>query len=339
VRPYLEKVLNRGSLSAEEAESLLLAIMDGEGNPAQVGGLLSALRVRGETAEEILGFARAMRRRALKPDVSSESLMDTCGTGGDGSGSFNLSTMAALVLAGAGVPVAKHGNRAVSSQTGSADLLEALGIRAAWTPEEVEEALGSGSFAFLFAPSYHPAMKAVAPVRRDLGVRTVFNLLGPLTNPCSPEHQLIGVYSREKALLLAEVLSREGRPGAVLVHSDCGWDEATPAGPFRLFRVEEGGVREERHDPGDLGFPRCALSALRGGAPARNAEMAEGLLRGKPGPLRDAVVLNAGLAFLACRRAATLREGFDLAREAIDSGRALGVVETLQERRPCERLA
>jgi len=199
--------------------------------------------------------------------------------------------------------------------------------------------LGAGSFAFLFAPSYHPAMKAVAPVRRDLGVRTVFNLLGPLTNPCSPEHQLIGVYSREKALLLAEVLSRDGRPGAVLVHSDCGWDEATPAGPFRLFRVEEGGVMEERHDPGDLGFPRCALSALRGGAPARNAEMAEDLLRGKPGPLRDAVVLNAGLAFLACRRAATLREGFDLAREAIDSGRALGLVETLQEKRPCERLA
>jgi anthranilate phosphoribosyltransferase len=339
MRSFLEKILDRRSLSLEEAERLLLAIMDGEGNPVQVGGLLSALRVKGESAEEILGFARAMRKKAKKPNVSCKALMDTCGTGGDGSGSFNLSTVASFVLAGAGVPVVKHGNRAVSSQTGSADLLEALGIKATWTPEEVEEALGTVSFAFLFAPFYHPAMKAVAPIRKDLGVKTVFNLLGPLTNPCAPEYQLIGVYSYEKALILAEVLSRDQRKRVLLVHSDCGWDEAVQAGPFNLFKLEESRVSREHLDPKDLGFPRCSLADLQGGAPSQNAVMAMALLQGKPGPLRDAVVLNAGLAFFACERASSLSEGFDMAREAIDSGKALGVVEKLKEKRPCEPLA
>lgn len=339
MRSYLEKILDRRSLSLEEAERLLLAIMDGEGNPAQVGGLLSALRVKGESAEEILGFARAMRKKARKPNVPSKALMDTCGTGGDGSGSFNISTVASFVLAGAGVPVVKHGNRAVSSQTGSADLLEAIGIKTTWTPEEVEEGLGTVSFAFLFAPFYHPAMKAVAPVRKDLGVKTVFNLLGPLTNPCAPEYQLIGVYSREKALVLAEVLSREERKRVFLVHADCGWDEAVPAGAFDLFTLEEGRISQEHLDPKDLGFPRCSLADLQGGVPSQNAGMAMALLQGKSGPLRDAVVLNAGLAFFACERASSLSGGFDLAREAIDSGRALGVVERLKEKRPCEHLA
>lgn len=339
MRSYLERILDGKSLTAEEAEALLGLIMDGQGSPVQIGAMLCALRAKGEEVAEILGFARAMRKRAQSPNISSRPLVDTCGTGGDASGSFNFSTVAAFVLAGAGVSVVKHGNRAVSSQTGSADLLEALGIRIAWTPEEVGQSLLDTGFAFLFAPAYHPAMKAVAPIRKELGVKTVFNILGPLTNPCAPEYQLIGVYSLEKAAVLAEVLSRDQRRRVLLVHSEGGWDEATPAAPFHLFRIEGERVSREAFDPQDFGLSRCRPEELQGAAPSQNAGLALQLLQGERGPLRDAVVLNAGLAFWACEKADSLSEGMGLAEEVLGSGKALRIVEKLRERFPLEHTA
>ncbi len=334
MREFLEKILNMQSLSVDESEQLLNRIMDGEGDQVQIGAILAGLRAKGESVEEILGFVRALRSKSRTVRTLPRPLMDTCGTGGDGSSSFNISTLVAFVLAGAGVRVAKHGNRAVSGQTGSADLVEALGIRVEWKEEEVEEGLCTTSFAFLFAPYYHPAMKVVAPIRKALGVKTVFNLLGPMTNPCIPEYQLIGVYSLARAQMMAEVLSHDKRKKVFLIHSDLGWDEAVPAVPCHLFRVEGDQVKKDYLQPEELGFAGCRPEDLQGGTSKENAAAALRVLRGENGALREAVVLNAGLAFLACEKVGSLHEGFELAREILDSGKAHSLVETLREKFP-----
>lgn len=332
MREFLEKILDKQSLTTLEAEQLLIQLVDGEGDQVQIGAVLAGLRAKGESVEEILGFARAMRGRSRTVHVSSRPLMDTCGTGGDGSKSFNISTIVAFVLAGAGVAVAKHGNRAVSGQTGSADLLEALGIRLEWREDEVEDGLATAHFAFLFAPYHHPAMKVVAPVRKALGVKTVFNILGPMTNPCVPEYQLIGVYSLDRAQIMAEVVSRDNRKRVFIIHSDLGWDEAVPGVPFHLFHIEGEIVKKNYIHPEDLKFVRSRPEDLRGGTPQENVEVTLRLLRGENSALREAVVLNAGLAFLACKKVDSLHEGFELSREVLDSGKALRVVDTLREK-------
>jgi anthranilate phosphoribosyltransferase len=331
MKKMLEQLLERNSLTAGQAEQLMTGLMEGRVPPAQISGLLVALQAKGESVSELLGFARAMRAKSVPVPLGLAGLTDTCGTGGDGSHSLNISTAVALVLAGAGVPVAKHGNRAVSGQTGSADLLEALGIKAAWSPGEVAAGLREASFAFLYAPSYHPAMKAVAPVRKELGIKTVFNMLGPLTNPCRPEYQLIGVYSLEKARLMAEALHRDSCNRALLVHSECGWDEAVPSCPFHLIQVDETGITEGKVDPIELGMKTCRLEDLAGGDPDYNARQVKNALQGQVGPLSEALALNAGLALYACRRAETIAEGIKAAKVILVSKKPWKVIEILRK--------
>ena len=334
MKELLELLLERKSLTAGQAEQLMTDLMEGLVPPAQISGLLVALRSKGESVSELLGFARVMRAKAVPVSLNLTGLTDTCGTGGDGSHSLNISTAVALVLAGAGVPVVKHGNRAVSGQTGSADLLEALGIKTDWNPGEVAAGLQEASFAFLYAPSYHPAMKAVAPVRRELGIKTVFNMLGPLTNPCRPEYQLIGVYSLDKARLMAEALFQDRCNRALLVHSECGWDEAVPSCPFHLLQVDEKGITASIINPKDLGVKTCRLEELAGGDSAFNGARIQQLLEGETGPLCEAVSLNAGLALYACRREKTMADGVNSARNVLASGKPLAVVHKLRKLMP-----
>ena len=328
--PALERLLAGGDLSEEQAAGLMERLADETLPPAVAGAVLAALAVKGETAEELRGFARAMRGLARRPRMDGHApLVDTCGTGGDGAGSFNLSTGAALVAAAAGAKVVKHGNRAASSASGSADLLEALGVPLPADAGEAEDALARHGFAFLFAPVFHPAMRAVAPVRRALGVRTVFNLLGPLTNPAEPPFQLAGAWSPRAARLLAEALAGLPVERAFVVHGAHGWDEPTPAGPFLLLVVEPGRVREERRDAADYGLPRCGPDALRGGAPGDNAAALRRVLDGERGAHRDAVLLGAALVLELTGLAAGPREGLERAAAAVDGGAARNLVDAL----------
>src|SRR5215208_3762506 len=303
------------------------SIMAGEATPAQIGGFLVALRLKGETADEIAGCAEAMREHVLPVKPEREDLVDTAGTGGDGGKTFNISTAAALVAAAAGAGVAKHGNRSVSSQSGSADVLEALGFELAQPAERIAESIDTHGFGFMFAPMHHPAMRHAAPVRRELAARTVFNVLGPLTNPAGARAQVVGVYSPLLVPVIADVLALLGARRAFVVHGAGGIDELSPAGPNLVCEVVDGSVRQREIDPLDLGVERCDPDELHGGDAAENAKKIREVFAGANGGRRSAILLNAAGAIAAGGRAADLREGLAVAREALDSGAAADRLE------------
>ncbi len=326
----LRRVISGVDLERAEMEELIGALMDGELEAAVQAALLAALATKGESVDEIAGAAAAMRRRAVLVGHSRPQAVDTCGTGGDGKGTFNISTAAAIVAAAAGVPVAKHGNRSVSSRSGSADLLEALGVAVQQTPERAAAALDTIGIAFLFAPGYHPAMKQVMPVRRALGVRTLFNVLGPLTNPAGARRQLLGVYAPHLVDRLAAVLAELGSEHALVVHGADGLDEITLTGPTRMAELRGGRVTTHTFDPSELGFERVPATALAGGDPADNAAALERLLGGEAGPLAEVTVLNAGAAVYVGGLARDLGGGVELARRALASGAAMAKLDELR---------
>jgi len=338
MRDTLERLLQGDDLSVCEASELLVALTAEDVSPAVAGAVLAALRTKGETAAEIRGFAAGMRRLARKPNLPTGDLaVDIVGTGGDGSGSLNLSTGAALVAAACGLPVVKHGNRAMSSRSGSADVLEALGLTVPLDEDAAGRCLRHTGFTFLFAPYYHPAMKTIAPVRRSLGVRTVFNLLGPLTNPAEPPFYLIGAFSVRAAELLAGALAGLPVERGFVVHGAAGWDEATPIGPFMLLDVRPGNVTRYERDPADYGLPRCSPADLAGGEPVENAARLREALEGEPGAHRDSVALGAALALEVTGSARTPRDGLNRAFDAIDSGRASQLLRQLAGAFPATR--
>jgi anthranilate phosphoribosyltransferase len=319
--PHVLSTISAGrSLGRDEAAAVMRLVMAGEATPGQVGGFLMALRTKGETAEEIDGLAETMLAFASVVEPPTP-VVDTCGTGGDRSGTFNISTIAAIVVAGAGVPVAKHGNRAASSRCGSADLLEALGVRIDLDRYGVQRCLSEAGIAFLFAPVFHPAMGHAGPVRRELRVPTVFNFLGPLTNPARPFAQVVGVSDERMLPLLAQVLARRGTRARLFRSSD-GLDELTTTSSSTVFDVRDGEARESVLDPTELGLPPATLEDLRGGDPQASAEIALAVLRGERGPRRDVVVLNAAAALEVAGKASSLQEGIVMAAAAIDSGTA-----------------
>jgi anthranilate phosphoribosyltransferase len=331
LRDILERLLERRDLGEAEAGELLLALTDAAVPPAMSGALLAALRSKGITPAEVRGFAGAMRGLARRPELPpGPPSVDVVGTGGDASGSFNLSTGAALLVAAMGVRVVKHGNRSVSSRSGSADLLEALGLPLPLDERVAGDCLAATGFTFLFAPHYHPAMKEIAPVRRALGVRTVFNLLGPLTNPAEPPFSLIGAYSAEAAKLMAETLAGMPIQRVFVIHGEPGWDEATPVGPFELYDVQPGRVTRELRDARDLGMPRCTAADLAGGDAAHNAVGLRAVFEGRDrGAHRDAIVLNAALALEVTGAVASAAAAVAAAREAIDRGDAARLLDRL----------
>ena len=329
IQSAISELMDGRDLSQEDAREVMNSIMAGEATPAQIGAFLVALRMKGETADEIAGCAEAMREHVLVVRPARTDLVDTAGTGGDGARTFNISTAAALVAAAAGAGVAKHGNRAVSSSSGSADVLEALGFNLELPPETIARSIDELGFGFLFAPTHHPAMRHAAPVRRELATRTVFNVLGPLTNPAGARAQVVGVYAPELVPTIAEVLARLGAERAFVVHGAAGVDELSPAGPNLVCEVANGQVRRREIDPLDLGIDRCAPEELGGGDPADNAETIRRIFSGADGGKRDAVLLNAAGAIAAGGLARDLGEGVGLAREAIDSGAAGERLEAL----------
>ena len=327
----LRKLGNGQDLSVEEAEKATGYIMSGLATPAQVAGFLTALHLKGETTEEITGCALAMRRAATRVQPKASPLVDTCGTGGDGLGTFNISTAAAFVVAGAGVPVAKHGNRAASSRSGSADVLEALGVNINAPPHVVSRCIDEAGIGFLFAQVFHPAMRHAAGPRRELGFRTVFNILGPLSNPAGATRQVLGVYDPSLTERMARVLGLLGAERALVVHGAGGMDELSTLGTTRVSELGGGKVVNYEIAPEDVGLGRARLEDLLGGAPEVNARMVREVLDGVPGPRRDIVLLNAAAALVAADRARSLREGIALAAESIDSGRARAALDALVE--------
>jgi anthranilate phosphoribosyltransferase len=335
VRTALATIVDGGTLSMDEAHRAMGAVMEGEATPAQLAAMLMGLRMRGETVDELAGFALAMRERVLRVEAP-EGAIDVVGTGGDGSGTFNISTTAALVAAAAGVPVAKHGNRAMTSRAGSADVLDALGVRIDHDAASAGRALRDVGFAFMFAPNFHPAMKHAGPTRKEIGVRTAFNLLGPLTNPAGTRRQLLGVGDAATAARMAEVVRRLGTERTFVIHGD-GVDELPLDGSGVAYIVT--GDRIERHliDAGALGFKRAATTSLAGGTPAQNARMTEAVLHGEPGTHRDVVLLNAGAALLVAGVVGQMEEGIERAALTIDAGLGVELLEALRaERRTAE---
>lgn len=329
IREAIAKLACGQSLGEAEAAGSMEEIMGGEATPAQIGAFATALRLKGETVEEIVGLARVMRARAT-PVRTRRPVVDTCGTGGDASGTFNISTAAAFVAAGAGLVVAKHGNRAITSRCGSADVLEALGIAIDLGPNEVGRCLDEVGIGFMFAPLYHPAMKHAAGPRREIGIRTVFNILGPLTNPAGAKAQVLGVPSPDLVEKLAAVLLRLGCRHALVVHGGDGVDELSITGPSRVAEVCEGQLRSYTLSPEECGLERAAPADLRGGGAAENADILRGILAGQiDGGARRVVVLNAAAALVAGDAAPHLQEGVALAVAALDSGRALAKLNGL----------
>jgi anthranilate phosphoribosyltransferase len=326
----LEKVLRREDLSTEEASAAMDEIMEGRAQPSQIAGLLVALAMKGERPAEIVGFARSMRARATRLSREFSPVFDTCGTGGDRAHTFNVSTVAALVLAACGIRVAKHGNRSVSSRCGSADLFEALGVNVSAEPAVVERCLDEAGIAFFFAPTFHPSMRHAGPTRRELGVRTAFNLLGPLTNPAGAKRQLVGVPRPELTELVARSLALLGTERAWVVHGADGLDEISTGGYTKVSECRDGEVNTFYLHPSDVGLAKSAPDALRGGNADDNARIARQVLAGEPGPPRDVVLLNAAAALLIAGRVTRIQDGLRLAAEALDSGRAAGVLEDLR---------
>ncbi|MEO6213646.1 MAG: anthranilate phosphoribosyltransferase [Vicinamibacterales bacterium] len=325
----LDKLHRRQDLTVEEAAGAMEEIMEGRAQPAQIAGFLVALGMKGERPAEIVGLARAMRARATRLSRSFAPLFDTCGTGGDKAHTFNVSTVAALVLAACGVRVAKHGNRSVSSRCGSADLLEAMGVQVSAAPEVVERCLSEAGIAFFFAPTFHPSMRHAAPARRDLGIRTAFNLLGPLTNPAGAARQLVGVPRPELTELVARSLAMLGAERAWVVHGADGLDEISTTGYTKVSEYRGGAVNTFYVHPSDFKLPKARPEALTGGDAARNAEMARAILSGEHGAPRDIVLLNAGVSLLIAGAAATAAEGIARAAAAIDDGSAAAVLDKL----------
>lgn len=331
--PFLHKAAAGSDLTAGEAYQAMGALLDGAAPEAQTAGLLVALRIKGESSSELSGFARAMRERMLFVDAGTD-VIDTAGTGGDNAGTFNISTIAALVMAGAGARVAKHGNRSISSAAGSADVLEALGVRISMSPEEAASAVREIGIGFLFAPALHPAMRHAQPVRKALKLRTVFNLLGPLCNPARAQFQLIGAPSPIAARLMAEALAELGTRRSFVVHGHDGLDEITTTGPTDVYEVTVEGVTKHLWTPADFGVPRAFSSSLIGGDAVRNAQITLDIFSGAEGPARDIVLVNAAAGLVAAGIAPTLHSGVGMAAEAIDSGAARAKLEVLRKRFP-----
>jgi len=332
VRAALAAVVEGRTLSMDDARLAMGSVMDGEATPSQLAALLVALRMRGETVDELAGFATAMRQRVLRVDAP-DGAIDVVGTGGDGSGTFNISTAAALVVASAGIPVAKHGNRAITSRSGSADVLDALGIRIDHDAESAARDLRELGFAFLFAPGFHPAMRHAGPTRREIGVRTAFNLVGPLTNPAGAKRAVVGVGDAAAAKRIAAVAQLLGTERTLVVHGT-GVDELPLDGSGVIHDVTPGGITVRRVRAADLGLGNAATSELAGGTAADNAAIAEAIFAGERGPRRDVVVLNAAAGFLVAGRVPSLDLGVALARETIDGGGPAGLVERLRAARP-----
>lgn len=333
IKTVIQKVVEGETLSREEAALTMDAVMTGEVTGAQLGALVTALRIRGETIEEITGFASTMREHALSVDVDSDDtpLLDTCGTGGDHSNSFNISTTATFAIAASGVRIAKHGNRAASSRCGSADLLEGLGVRVELSPEQVAESVEKVGVGFMYAPAFHPAMRYVGPTRREIGIRTVFNVLGPLTNPAGARHQLIGVGHPEIAVKLAEVLSNLGSRRAVLVHGEEGVDEVGIVGKTAIteWDAERGTIETSTVTPADFGLSTGTLEDIVGGDVDENVRITRSVLAGENGPRRTITLMNAGAGLYAAQAVPSLAEGIEVAAESIDSGEAARKLEEL----------
>lgn len=320
------------SLNEEVAGGTMTQIMEGEATQAQIGAFLTALRLKGETVEEITAFARVMRSKVTVVEYATPGeVLDTCGTGGDGSGSFNISTAAAFVAAGAGIPVAKHGNRSVSSLCGSADLLKELGVNIEAGPQTALRCLDEAGICFIFAPLFHPAMKHAIGPRREIGIRTVFNILGPLTNPAGAKYQLLGVYSRELTGKLAGVLGKLGSKKAYVVHGHGNLDEISISGPTRVSELQKGRIKNYSVKPEDFDFKPRAVEAIRGGDAATNSLILKEVLKSKQSPYREAVLLNAGAAISAFKEKLSIAQGVELAVDSIDSGKALQKLEALIE--------
>jgi anthranilate phosphoribosyltransferase len=330
MKPYLERCLNGEHLAVDEAASALELIMTNQATEAEIAGLLIALRAKGESVDEIVGFARTMRQHAVHIAVDDPDAIDMCGTGGDGAGTFNISTVASFVVAGAGVTVAKHGNRSVSSRSGSADLLAALGVNIQISPARTERCINTVGIGFLFAPLFHPAMKYAAKPRGELGVRTIFNILGPITNPAGVRRQLVGTYGPDVARLLAGALGQLGTVRASVVHSEDGMDEVSIAAPTVVVDIASGEkTREWSVSARDFGLPERSRGAVAGGTTAENAAIAMNILQGQQGAPRDVVVANAALGLSIAGHAGNLREASSRAAESIDSGNALRKLKQL----------
>ena len=328
-KELLQRVVAGEDLNRQQAQEAMRAIMSGEVGETALAAFLTALRMKQETPEEVAGFAAAMRQLAQPLQVAGGTL-DTCGTGGDGAGTFNISTTVAFVLAGAGVKVAKHGNRGVSSKSGSADVLQALGVEVELAPAAVAKCIEETGIGFLFAPQFHMAMRHAAKTRRELGFRTVFNLLGPLTNPAGAEYQLLGVYQRSLTRVVGEALAALGAKRAMVVHSLDGLDELSTAAPNQVTEVVEGKVNSYLLDAADLGFASAKIEDYIGGTPVENAVITEAILRGEKGPKQDVVLLNAAAALLVTGKAETLPEGVEMGRRILESGAALAKLEELR---------
>jgi anthranilate phosphoribosyltransferase len=329
--PLLEKVVRHEDLTSDEAAAVMGEVMEGRAAPAALAALLAALVMKGERPEEIVGFARTMRARAVPLARVPADVFDTCGTGGDRSGTFNISSAAAVVIAACGVVVAKHGNRSVSSRCGSADVFEALGVTVAATPAVVERCLHDVGLAFFFAPTFHPSMKHAGPTRREMGIRTAFNLLGPLTNPAGASRQIVGVPRPELTELMARALLLLGSKRAWVVHGADGIDEVSPTGYTKVSECHEDSVHTFYVHPSDFGLSKCAPADLLGGDAQTNASMVRAVLEGERGPRRDAVLLNAAVGLFIAGRTATIREGLRLAGEAVDRGEARRCLARLVE--------
>ena len=330
IQEAIESVVAGKSLSMDDAAQAMNEIMSGDATPAQFGAFVTALRLKGETPDEVAGMARVMREKSLHVEVEGP-LVDTCGTGGDASGTFNISTTAGLVVAGAGVKVAKHGNRAMSGACGSADVLEALGVKIDLGPEGVKRCLDEVGFGFMFAQKFHPSMRFAAAPRREIGIRTVFNILGPLTNPAGATSQLIGVADPAVGETMANVLGRLGSSHALVVHGSDGLDEMTLGGETQVWELRDGAVSTSAVTPEDLGLGRTQPDELRVGSAEESAAVLRSVLDGSAGPARDMVLANAAGALLAADRVSTLKEGVTVAAESIDSGDARGKLDALVE--------
>jgi anthranilate phosphoribosyltransferase len=332
IRDAIAKLADRISLTEAESESVMREIMEGQTTPAQIAAYLTALRLKGETVDEVVGAARAMREKAVKIRVDDPLVVDTCGTGGDRKGTFNISTTTAFVVAGAGVTVAKHGNRAASSKSGSADVLRALGVNIDVAPFVVESCVNEIGIGFLFAPVFHGAMKHAVGPRQEIGIRTLFNILGPLTNPAGASIQILGVYADPLADLMAQVLIKLGSRHCFVVHGEDGLDEISISGPTRFCEGKEGRISCYHLDPRDLGIALAGLETIAGGGPEENAKILRAVLGGERGPKRDIVLLNAAPPLVACGLAKDFAEGVALAAQSIDTGAAMDKLERLKQR-------
>ncbi len=331
IKEAISKVVEGNCLTQDEAESAMNEIMNGESTPSQIASFITALRMKGETVDEITGCARVMREKVTRIKTNADPLVDTCGTGGDSAHTFNISTVSALVASGAGLNIAKHGNRAVSSQSGSADVLKALGVNIEADADRVSRCIDEIGIGFLFAPLLHPAMKYAIGPRREIGIRTIFNILGPLTNPAGAQVQVLGVYDPRLTELVANVLKNLGSKHVFVVHGSDGLDEITITGKTYVTELKNNQLQSYTIEPGDFGISRADKSSLIGGSAEENAKIALAILGGEKGPKRDIVLLNAAAAIVAGGKASDIKEGIKLAEESIDSGRAMQKLDLLRK--------